>query len=700
MYKKTEIELWGRTLSIESGKLAKQASGAVLVTYGGTVVLVTATAQQEPKESVDFLPLTVEYQERFYSVGKIPGSYFRREIGRPTEKETLTARFIDRPLRPLFVKGYQNETQVIATVLSADQQNDPDLLAMIGASAALELSHIPFLGPIAGVRVGYVDGSYILNPTAAELETSSLNLIIAGSQQAVVMVEGGADNLSEKQVLDAVYFGHREMQPILAMQKELRAALGKPKMTVTVKPVNEALQATIRELAESSMRAVIATPDKVQRESAFAALAKQVLTDLPQAGENAGEAKGFLQQMKKKMMRENIVRDQFRIGGRGMDEIRPIACEAAVLPRVHGSALFTRGETQVLVAATLGSGSDEQRVESLEGMNFSDFMLHYNFPPYCVGEVRFLRGPSRRDIGHGALAARGIKAVLPEKEGFPYTIRVVSEVLESNGSSSMATVCGASLALMDAGVPIKMAVSGVAMGLIKEGDQIVVLSDILGDEDHVGDMDFKVIGTEVGITALQMDIKIEGVSQEIMAMALEQARRGRLHILDKMKQAIAAPRAELPDHAPKILTLQIKPDRIRDLIGPGGKIIKAISSEFDVKIDVDDSGKILVFAPSVTAAGLAERRINELTAEPEIGVIYQGVVQKIMDFGAFVQILPGLDGLVHISELANQRVEKVTDVLKEGDEIPVKVLEIDARGKVRLSLKAALAEQDKSINNG
>jgi polyribonucleotide nucleotidyltransferase len=699
MYKKTEIELWGRTLSIESGKLAKQASGAVLVTYGGTVVLVTATAHPEPKTNVDFLPLTVEYQERFYSVGKIPGSYFRREIGRPTEKETLTARFIDRPLHPLFTKGYQNETQVIATVLSADQQNDPDLLAMIGASAALEISHIPFLGPIAGVRVGYVDGSYILNPTLAELEASSLNLIIAGSEKAVVMVEGGAGNLSEKEVLDAIYFGHREMQPILQMQKEMRAALGKPKMTVTVKPVNEALLADVERLAANSMRAVIATADKSERESAFAALAKQVLNDLPAADAEAGEAKAILQQLKKKMMRADIVRDQLRIGGRGTDEIRPIACEAAVLPRTHGSALFTRGETQVLVAATLGSGSDEQRVESLEGMSFSDFMLHYNFPPYCVGEVRFLRGPSRRDIGHGALAARGLKAVLPAKEDFPYTIRVVSEVLESNGSSSMATVCGASLALMDAGVPIKMAVSGVAMGLIKEGDQVVVLSDILGDEDHIGDMDFKVVGTEAGITALQMDIKIEGVSQEIMATALEQARKGRLHILAKMKQAIAGPRAELPDHAPKILTLQIQPDRIRDLIGPGGKIIKAICSELDVKIDVDDSGKVLVFAPSVTVAGLAERRINELTAEPEIGVIYQGVVQKIMDFGAFVQILPGLDGLVHISELANQRVEKVADILKEGDVIPVKVLEIDARGKVRLSLKAALAEQNESASN-
>jgi polyribonucleotide nucleotidyltransferase len=700
MYKKAEIELWGRTLSIESGKLAKQASGAVLVTYGGTVVLVTATAHPEPKASVDFLPLTVEYQERFYSVGKIPGSYFRREIGRPTDKETLTARFIDRPLRPLFAKGYQNETQVIATVLSADQQNDPDLLAMIGASAALEISHVPFLGPIAGVRVGCVDGSYILNPTLAELEASSLNLIIAGSEKAVVMVEGGASNLSEKEVLDAIYFGHREMQPILAMQKELRAALGREKMTVAAKPVNEPLQAAIENLAASSMRAVIATADKGERESAFAALAKQVLADLPAVEENAGEAKAILHQLKKKMMRENIVRDQLRIGGRGMDEIRPIACEASVLPRTHGSALFTRGETQVLVAATLGSGSDEQRVESLEGMSFSDFMLHYNFPPYCVGEVRFLRGPSRRDIGHGALAARGLKAVLPAKEDFPYTIRVVSEVLESNGSSSMATVCGASLALMDAGVPIKMAVSGVAMGLIKEGEQVVVLCDILGDEDHVGDMDFKVVGTEAGITALQMDIKIEGVSQEIMATALEQARRGRLHILEKMKQAMAGPRAELPDHAPKILTLQIKPDRIRDLIGPGGKIIKAICAELDVKIDVDDSGKVLVFAPSVTVAGLAERRINELTAEPEIGVIYQGVVQKIMDFGAFVQILPGLDGLVHISELANQRVEKVTDIVKEGDVIPVKVLEIDARGKVRLSLKAALADQQESTSNG
>ena len=692
MYKKIEIELWGRTLTIESGRLAKQASGAALVTYGGTVVLVTATAQPEPRENVDFLPLTVEYQERFYAVGKIPGSFFRREIGRPTEKETLSARFIDRPLRPLFAKGYQNETQVIATVLSADQENDPDILAMIGASAALEVSHIPFLGPIAGVRVGYLNGRYILNPTTLELESSSLNLIVAGNRNAIVMVEGGADNLSEKQVLDAIYFGHRELQPVLDMQEELRAAVGKPKMEVLSKPVDDDLLARVFKLGESGMRAVLATTDKAMREKAFHDLADQVSAALPEKETSAQDVKPVLQQIKKKMIRERVVKEQMRLDGRQLTEIRPIECEVSALPRAHGSAIFTRGETQVLVAATLGSSQDEQRVESLEGMSFSDFMLHYNFPPFCVGEVRFLRGPSRRDIGHGALAARGIKAVLPEKEDFPYTIRIVSEVLESNGSSSMATVCGASMALMDAGVPIKMAVSGVAMGLIKEGDHVVVLSDILGDEDHIGDMDFKVVGTEKGITALQMDIKIEGVSQEIMGAALDQARLGRLHILEKMKQAIAAPRPNVPEHAPKILTMQINPDRIRDVIGTGGKVIRAISSEYNAKIDVDDSGKVMIFAPSQKSAADVERAIKQLTTDPEIGGIYHGKVRKIMDFGAFVEILPGVDGLVHISQLANHRITKVREVVNEGDEIDVKVLEIDPNGKIRLSLKAALNE--------
>lgn len=694
--KKVEIEWGGRTLSIESGRLAKQAGGSVLVTYGETVVLVAATGAQEPRENVDFLPLTVEYQERFYSVGRIPGSFFRREIGRPTEKETLSCRLIDRTLRPLFADGYHNETQVIATVFSADRLNDPDIPAMIGASAALCLSPIPFLNPIAGVRVGYINGEYVVNPGKAELEKSRLNLVVSGSRAAVVMVEGGADNLSEQEVLEGIYFGHQQLQPVLAMQEELRKALGKPKMTVAAKTVDEALQAKVRELAGQEMLSVISTVDKQKRGEAFKELSRRTLETFNPEDGKVEEAKALLHDLKKNMMRERILKDRIRVDNRKPDEIRPISCGVAELPRAHGSAVFTRGETQVMVSATLGSGDDEQRVESLDGMEFHDFMLHYNFPPYCVGEVRMMRGPSRRDIGHGALASRGIQAVLPGKELFPYTIRIVSEVLESNGSSSMATVCGASLALMDAGVPIKNPVSGVAMGLIKEGDEVVVLSDILGDEDHLGDMDFKVVGTEAGITSLQMDIKIEGVSKEIMSKALDQAKAGRLHILGKMKQAIAGPRTEVPEHAPKILTMQIKTDRIKDVIGSGGKVIKGLTTEFGVKIDVDDYGKIQIFAPSGDVAAAVERRIKELTTEAEVGAIYTGTVRKVMDFGAFVEILPGVDGLVHISELAAGRVTKVTDVVNEGDRISVKVLEVDQRGKIRLSLKAALAEQTKN----
>jgi len=694
MYKKVEIDFGGRPLSIECGRLAKQASGAALVTYGDTVVLVTATAGREPRPDVDFLPLTVEYQERFYAVGRIPGSFFRREIGRPSEKEILSCRFIDRPLRPLFPAGYQHETQIIATVLSADQKNDPDVLAMIGASCALAVSNIPFNGPIAGARVGYIDGSYVLNPTREEREKSRMNLIVAGSRKAVVMVEGGADSLSEDEVREGIFFGHQALQPVLDMQEELRIAVGKEKMVVAPPKVNEALQARVAEVAREEMRTVITTVDKMERGELFHQLEKKALAVLAEEyGDSLKEAKEHLHTLKKTMMRDRIIKEQARIDGRRMDEIRPISCEVATLPRAHGSALFTRGETQVIVTATLGSGDDEQRIESLAGMSAKQFMLHYNFPPYCVGEARFLRGPSRRDIGHGALAERALRAVLPKNGDFAYTIRVVSEVLESNGSSSMATVCGGSLALMDAGVPLRKPVSGVAMGLIKDGETVVILSDILGDEDHLGDMDFKVTGTDEGITALQMDIKIEGVSSEIMTKALEQARAGRLHILEKMKMGIEAPRADVPAHAPKIFSLQINPDRIRDLIGPGGKMIKSITADYGVKIDVEDSGKVSIFAPNGEVAQEVVARVNELTAEAEIGKIYSGVVQKILDFGAFVQIMPGVDGLVHISELENKRVEKVTDVLKEGDTVMVKVLEIDQRGKIRLSRKAALQEQ-------
>lgn len=691
MYKKVEVELGGKTLTIESGKIAKQANGAVLVTYGGTVVLVTATAAKEARDGQDFFPLTVEYQERFYAVGKIPGSFFRREIGRPTEKEVLTCRFIDRPLRPLFADGYMNETQIIATVMSMDKQNESDVLAIVGASAALQVSNIPFLGPIAGVRVGMVDGAYILNPTCDQLKESRLDLIVAGSRKAVVMVEGGADSLSEKEVLDAIYFGFAGLQPLLDAQDELGKAFGREKMVVEAPVVNQELKEKISSIAKAGMQTVITTADKMERQDLFDALKKQVLTEIDD--EKRAEAGELLYDLKKTMMRDRIVKDKQRLDGRRFDEIRPIASEVGILPRAHGSSLFTRGETQAIVTTTLGSGDDEQRVETLYGMSFQPFMLHYNFPPYCVGEARFLRGPSRRDIGHGALATRAIKAVLPSADEFPYTMRIVSEITESNGSSSMATVCGGILSLMDAGVPIKKPVSGIAMGLIKADDEVVILSDILGDEDHLGDMDFKVTGTEDGITALQMDIKIDGVSPEIMSNALAQAKSGRLHILGKMNEALTEPRAEVSEHAPKIVNLMINPDKIRDLIGPGGKVIKALSAEFDVKIDVDDSGAVKIFASDGLIAAEVERRVMGIVAVPEIGQIYEGKVQKIVDFGAFVEIMPGTDGLVHISELENKRVAKVTDVLNEGDMVRVKVLDIDGRGKIRLSRKALLNEE-------
>ncbi len=691
MIKTVRTEIGGRELTIECGRLAKQANGSALVTCGETVVLVTATAAKEPRVDIDFFPLTVEYQERLYSVGKIPGSFFRREIGRPSEKETLTSRFIDRPLRPLFAAGYRNETQVIATVLSMDQQNDPDVLAIVGASAALAVSDIPFHGPIAGVRVGLVEGALVLNPTRSQLEKSRLDLIVAGSRQAVVMVEGGADNLSEQEVLDAIYFGFAGLQPLLDLQDELQGAVGKLKMAVSAPVVNEALLSRIIALAKPEMEQVTATADKQERSNRYHELERRVLDELA-ADETVSlkEAKELLHGLKKTVMRHHIVVNRARIDGRRFDEVRPITSEVGVLPRVHGSALFTRGETQVMVSATLGSGEDEQRVESLYGMAFRPFMLHYNFPPYSVGEVRPLRGPSRRDIGHGALATRAISAALPGHEQFPYTIRVVSEVMESNGSSSMATVCGGILSLMDAGVPIKEPVSGIAMGLIKEGEDIVVLSDILGDEDHLGDMDFKVTGTASGVTALQMDIKIDGVSREIMSQALAQAKDGRLHILGKMHEALAAPRSEISVYAPKVVMMSINPDKIRDLIGPGGKMIKSLTAEYDVKIDVEDNGEVKIFAPNAEVAAQVQARVQGITADPEIGQVYEGPVVKVVDFGAFVQILPGVDGLVHISELEKRRVEKVSDVVKEGDVIKVKVLEIDQRGKIRLSRKALL----------
>jgi len=692
MYKKVEADIGGKTITFETGKIAKQANGSVVVSCGDSIVLVTAVAEKKSK-NMGFLPLTIEYQERMYAAGRIPGSYFRREIGRPSEKEVLTCRLIDRPLRPLFPDGYMSETQIITTVFSADPEIDPDVLALNGASLSLAISNIPWGGPVAGARLGYVDGAYVLNPTRSQLEKSEMDLVVAGTETAVVMVEGHTGELSEDVVLDGIFFAHQGIQPIIDLQNKLREEIGKPKREVTPPEVNEALKARVEELAAAGMEEVVTTADKMARGDRYDQLKVEVIEQIDEElYESEAEVFDLLSSYKKKIMRDRIVTLGQRLDGRSFEDVRPISCEVGTLPRAHGSALFTRGETQAMVVGTLGSERDEQHLEGLKGDVYRSFMLHYNFPPFCVGEVRFLRGPSRRDIGHGNLARRGISAVLPDGATFPYTMRVVSEVLESNGSSSMATVCGASMALMDAGVPLKAPVSGVAMGLIKEDDKVVVLTDILGDEDHLGDMDFKVVGTARGITALQMDIKIEGVDREIMYKALSQARAGRLHILEKMEGAIAAPRQEVSEHAPKYITIKINPDKIRDIIGPGGKIIRELSTEFDAKIDVDDDGTVKIFCSNDVSARGLKAKIEEITAVPEIGKIYEGEVKTIKDFGAFVQILPGTDGMVHISELAHQRVNKVTDILKEGEMVKVKVIEIDNRGRIRLSRKAALDE--------
>jgi len=688
---KTEIR--GKTLSIESGKHAKQASGSVVVQYGDTIVLVAAVSSHEIRP-IDFLPLTVEYQEKGYAAGRIPGNYFRREIGRPSEKETLTARIIDRPIRPLFPKGYRFETQVIATVLSMDKENDPDTLAMIGASAALEISDIPFEGPIACVRVGRIDGQFIINPTVDEYENSDINIIVAGSKTGVVMVEGSGNIVSESDMLEAIFFGHKSMQPIIDMQLKLKEINGVPKRIFIPPQRDEALAETIESKISSKIYDALAILEKNNRTAAFRNLKSELFEELGEAyADQKGEVNGIFNDTLKKISRNIILKERRRIDNRKFDEIRTITCDIDVLPRPHGSALFTRGETQVLGVMTLGSGQDEQRVETLIGEEQRPFMLHYNFPPYSVGEVRRMGGPSRRDIGHGGLSTRAIEKVLPSKEEFDYTIRIVSEVLESNGSSSMGTVCSGILALMDGGVPIKAPVSGIAMGLVKEEDDVVILSDILGDEDHTGDMDFKVAGTKDGITALQMDIKIHELSRDIMEKALEQARVGRLFILEKMIEAIKEPRKQISPYAPKIITLKINPDKIREIIGPGGKVIRAIQAETNTRIEIDDLGIVKIAAVSKEEGDAALNMVKEIIVEPEVGKIYEGTVVKIMDFGAFVQILPNVDGLVHISQLAAHRVNKVTDVVKEGDQIKVKVLEISRDGKIRLSYKAALEEE-------
>ncbi|MGB8991156.1 MAG: polyribonucleotide nucleotidyltransferase [Desulfobaccales bacterium] len=688
------VEIGGRDLRFETGRLAQQASGSVLVRYGENAVLVTAVMSDSPREGIDFLPLTVDYMERAYAAGRVPGGFFRREIGRPSEKETLTSRFIDRPLRPLFPKGTVNEIQIIATVFSGDMEIDPDIVALNGAAAALEISDIPFNGPVAAVRVGKIDGQLVINPTNSQLKESTLNLIVAGAPQGLVMVEAGARMVQEDEVLEALFFAQEQLQPILELIKGMSREIGRPKRPLAEPPDYPELRQKIEALARDKILAAVSHPEKKDRNQAMDQVRQDVLAALgPEVEGLEKVANGLFSEFKKKLVRDKVIAEQRRIDGRSYVDIRPITGEINILSRTHGSAIFTRGETQALAVATLGTPSDEQKIETLVGETFKSFMLHYNFPPYSVGETRMLRGPGRREIGHGALAERAISPVLPSAEEFPYTIRIVSEILSSNGSSSMATVCGASMSLMDAGVPIKSAVAGVAMGLIKEDDRVAVLSDILGDEDALGDMDFKVAGTSEGITALQMDIKMTGLTREIMGQALTQARDARLHILGKMNEVIDAPSPELKEHAPKIIVITINPDKIREVIGPGGKMVKAIVAATGIKIDIEDDGRIHISSSDQKAADEAIRMIKEITAEAEIGAIYTGKVKKIMDFGAFVEILPGTDGLVHISELAHRRVKTVDEILKEGDIVMVKVLDVDRQGKIRLSRKALLPQE-------
>ena len=690
MEQKVQVEFSGRVITMATGKMAKQANGAVVVSCGDTMVLVTAVAAKTAKEGQDFFPLTVNYQEKAYAGGKIPGGFFKRE-GRPSENETLTCRLIDRPIRPLFPENFLNDTQIMATVVSADKDNDPGILSMIGASAALGVSDIPFFGPIAGVKVGRVDGRFVSNPTAEELEKSDIEIIVAASRDAVIMVEGGAAIVAEEDMLEAVFFGHAAVQPILAAQEELRKLAGVPKREVVPQVADEALTARVRELAYGKMKEAVRIKSKGERHERIDAILEETLSALLPEGEGRGkEIKGFLGDFEYALVREHILKDGERIDGRDTRTIRPINTEVGLLPRAHGSALFTRGETQALVAATLGTSIDEQRIDSLYGENRKRFLLHYNFPPFSVGETSFRLAPGRREIGHGMLAERALERVLPNHLDFPYTVRIVSDTLESNGSSSMATVCGGSMAMMDAGIPITAPVAGIAMGLIKEGDEVAILSDILGDEDHLGDMDFKVAGTAAGVTALQMDIKISGVSKEIMQKALAQAREGRLHILGRMAETIEAARAELSPFAPRITTIYVKTDKIRDVIGSGGKNIRGITESTGVTIDIDDTGKINIASTDQEACERAIKMIRDLTAEAEEGKLYMGTVKKIMEFGAFVEIFPGTDGLVHISELDKERVKNVTDILNEGDKVLVKCIGIDKQGKIKLSRKEAL----------
>jgi polyribonucleotide nucleotidyltransferase len=686
-----EMDLAGRRLRLETGRVAKQADGAVLATYGDTVVLATAVGSQTVRPGIDFLPLTVDYQEKAYAAGKIPGGYFKRE-GRPSEKEVLTSRLIDRPMRPLFPEGYYYETQVIASVLSADQTGSSDVVGITAASAALTLSDIPFGGPVAGIRIGRVNGQFVVNPDIATLEANDLHLVVAGTGDAVMMVEGGGNELPESVMIDAIEVAHAEIKKIVGKILELQALAGRPKRTVVAEEIAPALSEAVRQLVAGPIRDAILIPNKTARQERLGQILEDAIEKLKADDpDRSRHIKLVFHSLEYTEVRNMILERGVRADGRGPTDIRTVTCEVGVLPRTHGSALFTRGETQSLAVVTLGTTEDEQRVDALEGEYYRTFMLHYNFPPFSVGEARPLRSPGRREVGHGALAERALRPVIPSKESFPYTLRLVSDILESNGSSSMATVCGGALALMDAGVPIKEPVAGIAMGLIKEGERVMVLSDILGLEDHLGDMDFKVTGTKHGVTALQMDIKIAGITPKLMRQALDQARKGRLYILERMAEALPRARPNLSPFAPRIFMLKIKQDRIRDVIGPGGKMIRSIIAECGVKINVEDTGDISIAAVDEASAKKAIEMINRLTEEVEVGKIYLGTVRKIMDFGAFVEILPGTDGLVHISQLADHRVKSVSDEVKEGDQVMVKVLEIDKQGKIRLSRKEAMA---------
>ncbi len=690
---RVEIELDGRTISLEAGDLARQAGGSVVVRQGDTMVLVAATMAPKPREGIDFFPLTVDYREKTYAAGKIPGGYLKREA-RPSDYETLICRLIDRPLRPLFPDGFRNETQLVCFVVSHDQVNPADIIAMTGASAALMISDIPFDNPIAGARIGRVEGNFVFNPTYEESEKSDIQLLMAGTTDGIVMVEAGAKEASEEEMMNALEFGHERIKKLIDLQVQLKERINKEKATVVQEEIDAALVERVNSIACPKLEQAMEITGKQERANVVSQIKTDLEAEINPEGEDdlKGTLGNVFHDAEKNVVRKMILEKKKRVDGRNLNEVRPISIKTGYLPRVHGSSVFTRGETQALVSATLGTNSDEQRLDTLELKGTKHFYLHYNFPAFCTGETKFIGGPGRREIGHGMLAERALVSVLPDREKFPYTIRIVSDILESNGSSSMASVCGGALALMDAGVPISNPVAGIAMGLIKEGDQVAILSDILGSEDHLGDMDFKVAGTKNGITALQMDIKIAGLDKSIMEQAMQQAKEGRLHILGEMNKSLDAPRPELSKHAPRIITMKVPTDKIRDIIGPGGKVIRGIIDQCGVSVDIDDSGLVSIASSDQAAADKAIEYIENLIQEAKIGTIYLGKVKKIVDFGAFVEIFPGTDGLVHISQICDRRIQSVADEIQEGDEIKVKVIDVDQQGKIKLSRKEALKE--------